>query len=131
MMFATVAQFEVRLPGPLHADEQDRAAALLEDVSAVVADLVDGDTVDGWVADGAPPAVVAVVCSAAHRALVNPLQHASVTEGSYTWRADNVSGVWLTDDERSTVRRAAGIAGWSSVEKSTEYGFDGAVWTWV
>ena len=122
--FATVAEFAARLPGPLLADEELRAEAVLEDVSAIVADLVDGDTAQQWSENGAPASVVAVVCSASHRAMVNPLQHASVTEGSYTWRADNVSGVWLTPDEKSTVRRAAGIPGWSSVEKTTEYGFE-------
>lgn len=123
MPFATVADLSVRVPGELPSDETARAQALLEDVSALVADLVDDATAEGWEQDGAPASVQAVVCSAAYRALVNPLQHASVTEGSYTWRADNVSGVWLTDDEKMIVRRAGGIPGWSAVEKTTEYGF--------
>jgi len=130
MMFATVAQFEARLPGPLAADEEGRAEALLSDVSAIVADLVDTETADGWDDGNAPGSVVAVVCSATHRAMVNPLQHASVTEGSYTWRSDNVSGVWLTPDEKSTVRRAANIPGWTAVEKTTEYGFNVADPAW-
>ena len=122
-MLATFAQLAARTPGGITSDEQPRAEAVLEDVSAFVLDLVDSETGQAW-QDEAPAAVVAVVCAAAGRALVNPYQHASVTEGGYTWRADNTSGVWLTDDEKTTVRRAAGIPGWASVEKEHHYGFD-------
>ena len=123
MSLATFAELDVRTPGGVQTDEQARAEAILDDVSAFVLDLVDEETADAW-EQSPPPAVVAVVCAAAGRALVNPYQHASVTEGNYTWRADNTSGVWLTDDEKTTIRRAAGLPGWASVELEHHYGFE-------
>ena len=123
-MLATLTELDARTPGGIPADDQIRAQAILDDVSGFVLDLVDNETGEQWDTNGAPVAVVAVVCAAAGRVLVNPYQHASVTEGNYTWRADNTSGVWLTNDEKTTVRRAAGIPGWSSVEKEHHYGFD-------
>ena len=123
MAYATVSDLDARTPGGIPDDDEPRAAVVLDDVSAFVKDLVDGDTATEWEAD-TPAAVVAVVCAAAGRAMVNPYQHASVTEGSYTWRADNTSGVWLTKDERTAVRRAAGIPGWSAVELEHHYGFN-------
>ena len=122
-MLATLAELDARTPGGIPSDEEGRATAIIEDVSAFVADLVDDETAEAWEQDP-PAAVVAVVGAAADRALVNPYQHASVTEGSYTWRADNTSGVWLTDDEKTTIRRAAGIPGWASVELEHHYGFE-------
>ena len=123
MALATFQQLDDRTPGGIPVDDEIRADAILDDVSAFVLDLVDQETADGWETNGAPSSVVAVVCAAAGRALVNPYQHDSVTEGSYTWRADKSSGVWLTNDEKATVRRAAGIPGWSSVELEHHYGF--------
>jgi len=122
-MLATVTELDARTPGGIPSDEEIRAQAVIEDVSAFVSDLVDADTAETWDNEGAPGSVVAVVCAAAGRALVNPYQHASVTEGNFTWRADNTSGVWLTNDEKATVRRAAGIPGWASVEIEHHYGF--------
>ena len=126
MAFATVQQLADRIPGGIPQDEQGRAAALLTDVSAIIADLVDAATAAEWVED-TPDVVVAVACSASYRALVNPLQHASVTEGNYTWRSDSTDGVWLTEDEEKRIRRAAGQNQFGSIEKETEYGFEGGI----
>lgn len=123
MALATFLQLDSRTPGGIPDDDQVRAQAVLDDVSAYVLDLVGDETSQVWEDDGAPAAVVAVVCAASARSMVNPYQHASVTEGSFTWRADNTSGVWLTSDEKATVRRAAGIPGWASVEIEHHYGF--------
>ena len=122
-MLVNVVELDARTPGGIPSDEHIRAQYIIDDVSALVTDLVDDVTADAWESDGAPGSVVAVVCAAAGRALVNPHQHSSVTEGNFTWRADNTSGVWLTNDEKATVRRAAGIKGWASVELEHHYGF--------
>lgn len=126
MAYATLQQLAARVPGGIQQDEEGRATAILADVSAIIADLVDGTTAAAWVEE-TPDVVVAVTCSAAYRALVNPLQHASVTEGSYTWRSDQTDGVWLTADEEKRIRRAAGQNGFGTIEKETEYGFTGNI----
>lgn len=126
MAFATLQQLAARVPGGIPQDEEARASALLLDVSAVIADLVDRDTAEAWQTD-TPDVVVAVACGAAYRALVNPLQHASVTEGNYTWRSDKTDGVWLTPDEEKRIRRAAGQNQFGAIEKETEYGFEGGI----
>ena len=122
-MLAELSELDARTPGGIPSDETNRAQAILDDVSAFVLDLVDNTTAEAW-EEEPPAAVIAVVCAAAGRALVNPYQHASVTEGSYTWRADNTSGVWLTDDEKTTIRRSAGLPGWAAVEVEHHSGFD-------
>lgn len=124
MSYATLEQFTARVPGGIFEDDEPRAQAALDDVTAVVNTIIPEEIKEEWTAGPVPPEVVAVVCGAAQRAFVNPLGHASVTEGAYTWRADNLAGVWLSAAEQSVVRRAAGIPGWSQVEKVTEYGFE-------
>ncbi len=126
MAYATLQQLAARVPGGIPADDQARAEALLVDVSAIIADLVDTETAVEW-DTAAPDVVVAVACGAAYRALVNPLFHASVTEGNYTWRSDKTDGVWLTADEEKRIRRAAGQNQFGSIEKETEYGFEGGI----
>lgn len=126
MAYATLQQLSARVPGGIPADDEARAEALLLDVSAIIADLVDVDTAVVWDVT-APDVVVAVACGAAYRALVNPLFHASVTEGSYTWRSDKTDGVWLSPDEEKRIRRAAGFNQFGSIEKETEFGFEGGV----
>jgi len=126
MAFATLQQLAARIPGGIPSDEEARAGALLVDISSMIADLVDTETAEAW-AITAPDVVVAVTCSAAYRALVNPLQHASVTEGNYTWRSDRTDGVFLTPDEEKRIRRAAGQNQFGTIEKETEYGFEGGI----
>jgi hypothetical protein len=126
MAYATLQQLEARVPGGIPSDDEARATALLLDVSAVIADLVDTETAAAWETE-TPDVVVAVACAAAYRAIVNPLGHASVTEGNYTWRADKAEAVWLTDDEEKRIRRAAGLNQFGTIEKETEYGFEGGV----
>jgi hypothetical protein len=109
---ASIDQFRVRLPSGM-VDDWDRAAAALEDASALVR-VEAGKT---WVnelgvLEGVPDVAVTVTIAAARRAFVNPdhLTAESIADYSATF-APGSSDIYLTKAERNAVRRVAGRAG--------------------
>lgn len=122
MPLATFAQMAARLDGGIETSDHMRAEAMLDDASALVLDLVDAETQTAW--ESSPPAsVAAVVCQVAIRGLVNP--HGVMTErqGDYQYELASATGIYLTDAEIRTVRKAAGVNGAASVEITHPYGF--------
>lgn len=88
-----------------------RLSALLDDASALVRELAGSDYVDddGELED--VPAVLAVITiEIVRRAYDNPQALTGETVGNYSWRGarTNGSSLYLTADERRTVRRVAG-----------------------
>jgi hypothetical protein len=100
---ADLADFEARYERDLSDDEEGRIAVLLEDASAIVRDAADDDF------DVVPDTVVVVVCEMVRRAFDNPAGVQSETVGNWSWRLGSAQpGLYLTPQERSMVRRAAG-----------------------
>lgn len=95
-------------------DDETRAQAMLDDVSALIRSVA-GKT---WVTDDAldadlPAIVVTVCCAAARRAYENPknIRSSNIDGYSDVIAGDVVGGVELTEDERKLVRDAASIGG--------------------
>ncbi|HVL82689.1 MAG TPA: Gp19/Gp15/Gp42 family protein [Pseudonocardia sp.] len=128
---ADVHELEARLGRVFTGEETARAAALLDDASALVRDEA-GLT---WVGDDGlltvvPAAVRAVVLKAAERAARNPDGFRSESAGDYSYqRGDAEPGVFLTDAERRIVRRSVGRGGlWT---QPTTRGDDEFTTVWV
>lgn len=127
---ATVDDLATRLPGGIAAADEDRAQLVLDDVSTLIRAEVETDWVDDAGAlSGVPDVVVTVCLAAARRAWTNPNGVLSETIGSYSYRLPDAAvapGVFLTDEEKRLIRRAAGTvdAGVSSVELNAEAGSD-------
>jgi hypothetical protein len=66
--------------------------------------------------------VVTVVCQSAARAVRNPEGYSSETAGQYTYRYGDpaITGVYLSDDERTLLRKLSGRHGLRSTR--TPYG---------
>lgn len=114
MALATIEDFEVRHGAT--GDDEARVSALLDDASALILGVVDG-SIQPWVVGGegaeVPAAVVAVCIQVAYRAWRNPDGVAREEIGAMvaTYRGDDQPDVLrLTRAERSTLRRAAGLA---------------------
>lgn len=111
--FATIDEFANRLPGGISDDDSTRAQAALDDASA----LIRNETGKTWVTDDeldadVPDIVVTVTCRAAMRAFVNPTGLVQDTTGPFSASFANASSdVYLTKNEKSDVRRAAGKSG--------------------
>lgn len=121
---ATVEDFEKR-HGPLTEEEQPQVTTLLEDASALIlAEL--GETPEGWNGESAEiPAIAKAVCvQVAYRAFTNPDGIASemLGEASRTYRGGNdADALWLTENERKLIRRAAGKARVTSIPVESPY----------
>lgn len=117
--FATLEEFEARLVGALaeDSDDEERAQAALDDVSALIRVEAGKD----WVTDDDPPVladdipdiVKTVTIRAALRAYNNPTGTESRTHslGQFSESesfADSSSDVYLTSSERRLIRLAAG-----------------------
>lgn len=122
---ASVADLSLRLGVTLAGTEADRAAAVLDDASA----LIRGEAGADWVDDGGAlidvPAVVAsVTLAVAYRAFRNPEGVAQTSLGdvsvSYD-RGDGQAAVYLTRDERRSVRRAAGTSAVGAIELTSPW----------
>jgi hypothetical protein len=124
---ATIQDFTDRYGNDFSVDEETHITTLLGDASAFVCDVAGKDwTVvdpdDNSVSLGAVPAlIVIVVCEAARRAFENPAGLQSETMGDYTWRAGASGGVgvFLTETEKTIVRRAAGKFAITSVDMTS------------
>lgn len=104
---AEVTELEVRLRRTLSEEESAAAVAALADASSLA--RLEGRQ-DWWTAEGGltvPDAVATVVLAAARRALENPNGVVSETVGPFTVRRsdDSASGVYLTEIEKTIVRR--------------------------
>lgn len=106
----TVSALEIRLGVPTDslADEDlARASAAIEDATALVLAEVSGSIANTWTTTGGQPVVTTVVLRAARREYENPRGLMSETLGEHTVQLATSTGVYLTDREIATVRRAA------------------------
>lgn len=108
MSIATVDQLAARVPGGIAAADEDRAQAVLDDVST----LINAEAEGAWDSDTPPDVVVTICLAASRRAWVNPDGKVSETIGGYSYRVPDATatGVFLTDDEKRMIRKAAGVA---------------------
>lgn len=112
MRFAEPEQLYDRLGRVLTGAETDRAIAALEDASALI--LSEAGSVD-WdpEVEGSVPAIIETITLAvALRAIQNPggaFTQAQVGDVSVSYSRDGgAASIFLTKDERSAIRRAAG-----------------------
>jgi len=115
----TIAQFEIRYGQNITGDDINRVSALIDDASAIVLDVADLTT--DWTAATLPAVVLPVLCEVVRRAFDNPSGLSGETIGDYTWRGGAASsGVYLTTEEKRTVRRAASKLGVVSLDLSND-----------
>ncbi|WP_410648161.1 hypothetical protein [Amycolatopsis sp. cmx-4-54] len=111
---ASLAQLKAR-PGVVivGSDAEARALTALVDAS----NLVRAELPPALLTGPVPPAAVTVVCQAAGRAVRNPQGFESETAGQYSYRYGDAatSGVYLTEDERTLLRRISRRSGLRSV----------------
>jgi hypothetical protein len=117
----TLANFQTRYGRVLVGEEIDRVGAYITDASALVVDFAALDT--AWTSATLPAVVTPIVCEVVRRAFDNQAGLQSETIGDYTWRgvkSVETSNVYLTADEKRTVRRAAGTLGVNTVTLSSD-----------
>lgn len=117
---ATVAALGLRLGTTLAGADAERAAAVLDDASALIRGEAGTDWVDGEGALSSVPAVVeAISLAVAYRAFRNPdgVSQTSLGDASVSYdRGTAQAAVYLTRDERRAVRRAAGTTAAGAIE---------------
>ncbi|WP_018503077.1 hypothetical protein [Parafrankia discariae] len=112
--------------------EQAQLTALLGDASALVRleaglDWVAGDGVTVTTPDVVVPVVVAMV----RRSTDNPEGLTGETLGDHSWQMGNASAdLYLTKAETKTVRRAAGRAGFGSIQLEGDLPVQPSEWCW-
>lgn len=108
----TVAQWTDRTGRTLSVTEQTQVAALIEDASALIVDIVGDATVtDTWDAStpgSVPAAVVPAVVAMVRRGLDNPHGFTGEQTDGYSYSGASPQGVFATRKEIRAVRRAAG-----------------------
>lgn len=130
---ASVDDLSSRIEGGIAVADEDRAQALLDDVSALIRAEAETDWVDDSNAlDSVPDVVVTICLSAARRAWQNPGGYVSETIGGYSYRvADGgTSGLYLTEEEKRLIRRASQLvdSGVASVELNPERIIDDTIY---
>lgn len=123
---ASVADLGLRLGVTLAGTEAERAAAVLDDASA----LIRSETGEDWVDEAeqladVPAVVESVVLAVAYRAFRNPdgFSQTSLGDAAVSYdRSEGQAAVYLTRDERRSVRRAAGTSAIGSVELASPWG---------
>lgn len=124
---AEVSDLEDRLGRPLNDAESARAEAALEDASALVREEARRDF-----AEGAPPAVQAVVLTSSLRVMRNPEGYVAEQIGSYSYRRkEDDTAVYLTPAEKAIVgryRQASGTGLWSLGTTRGEPVFNDTMW---
>ena len=107
----TVLQWTDRTGRTLSATEQAQVEALIEDASALVANIVNDSTVtDDWDAatpGTVPPAIVPVVVAMVRRGLDNPHGFTQENADGYSYSVASTTGVFATRYEAREVRKAA------------------------
>lgn len=101
----SLADFEARVEFDVDAI---LATSKLDDASALVRAEAGGE-LDDVDESNCPAVIVPVVVSAARRALVNPDGHGDESVDDYRTGRMRREGVFLTRDEKRTVRRWAGV----------------------
>jgi len=122
MTFVSFDEFQVRYENTIPAADEERVGALLDDASALAADIT-GTTYEDGSGSEVPGAVLATVCTAVRRAYENPLGLAGETIGDYTWRTgytgitgSAATGVYFTDAEARIMRRSVGKSSVGTLE---------------
>lgn len=113
--FAQVSDLRLRGVRIVGADDEARARAVLDDVSALIRNVAGEDWLDssGEAIDPlTPPIVIAIACQAARRAYENPsnLRQSAIEGYSETAASDPPGGLGLTDEEKQQIRAAAGTS---------------------
>ena len=83
--------------------------AFAEDASALIRDEAGLDFVDEADQLAVPAGILPVAFRVVHRAMENPLGHASQTDGTFTWRKEvgaGAAGVYLTDEDADDINAA-------------------------
>jgi hypothetical protein len=117
----TLANFQTRYGRVMVGEEITRVGAYITDASALVVDVADMDT--AWSSATLPASVLPIVCEVVRRAFDNPAGLQGETIGPYTWRgnhAEEASSIYLTADEKRTIRRAAGRLAVGTVTLSSD-----------
>ena len=111
---ADVPDLEAR-PGREFSDEETtRAAALLDDASALVRDVAGKTWIDPETGERlpVPGSIRWVVLRAAERAVRNPEGFSAESAGDYSYQRTGVQpGIHLTENEEKVIRRAVGRRG--------------------
>lgn len=126
-MLAEIKDFELR-HGPVADSEQPQVTALLGDASALVEAEI-GELPDDWTGNDADvPAIVKAVCvQVAYRAWSNPdgIAREELGEVSRAYRGGgDADALWLTENEKRLIRRAAGKPRITSIPLETSYAGD-------
>lgn len=118
---ASVEQLADRLGHTPEGAEADRAAALLIDASELIRDVAGEDWVDDAnELEDVPRRVEKICLAVAYRAFVNPeaLSQRSVGDSAKSFdrtRREGGEAVYLTEQEKRAVRKAAGGSTFTSV----------------
>ncbi|MBM4414906.1 MAG: hypothetical protein FJ035_01245 [Chloroflexi bacterium] len=127
---ASLSALEARLGVTLTGADAERAAAALDDASALIRADAGVDWVDDEGALTDVPAVVEQVALAvAYRAFRNPdaLTQTSLGDASVSYDRSGVqAAVYMTRDERRAVRRAAGTAAVGAIELASPWAMPAA-----
>lgn len=126
-MLATVEDYEDR-HGDVPDSEEDTVQTLLDDAAALVIAEVGSDVTWEITGEGeeqensTPRAVIAVVVAAAFRARKNPagVQSEQLGQASVTY-SESGQGVWLTDTDLQTIRKAAGLGTFRAATLESPY----------
>lgn len=108
---ADVPDLEARLGREFDETETTRAAALLDDASALVRDVAGKTWIDPETGERqpVPGSIRWVVLRAAERAVRNPDGFSSESAGDYSYQRTGVEpGIYLTEGEEKAIRRAIG-----------------------
>lgn len=116
----SVEQYVARLGRSLGATEEAQAEALLGDASAIVRLEAGEDFLDeaGEELEDVPDVIAGVVYAMVRRGMENPRALTGETLGDYSWQAGGASstGIFLTREEKRTIRRAVGKLSAGSVQ---------------
>jgi hypothetical protein len=122
---ASLEALSLRLGVTLAGAEADRAGAILDDASALVRSEAGRDWVDDEDALLDVPAVIeSVTLAVAYRAFRNPdgVAQSSLGDASVSYdRGDGQAAVYLTRDERRSVRKAAGTSAVGAIELTSPW----------
>ena len=117
---ATVAALGLRLGITLAGADAERAAAVLDDASALIRGEAGAEWLDAEGAlSGVPAVVESVALAVAYRAFRNPdgVSQTSLGDASVAYdRGTGQAAVYLTRDERRAIRRAAGTTAVGAIE---------------
>lgn len=99
--------------------DQAEAEAVIDDVSALVADIAKPVVLT---AATLPPAIVPVIVAMVRRGVSNPRGLSSEQMGDYGWQAggQTSTGVYATRHEERIIRRAAGRLGAGSASLDSD-----------